>query len=557
MNLRRTLALLLLAAACREREKPLPAAAATPLPQSEPVLGYLDESKEGRPIEGGVLRRRLYGDPSTLNAVLQSGEPEQRVLQYISRNLLDFDARMNLIPGLAESYEASADGKEFTFRIRKEAVWEDGSPVTSRDAVFTIQKIADKDTPSPVYKPVFDSFESVQALDEKTFRVGFGGPYAHRAMAFVLPLLPEKHFAGKPFMKAKGNRAPFSNGPYRFLRWRPHEAIELERNPRYWGPRASFDRVLFRILPENSVAYRALLEGNLDETSLDASLKERTASDADFQACCRLVEFYNLDYSLIALNNRSPFFSDARVRRALTMLLDRASIVRNLYKGSARIISGPWAPDSPAYDASVSPLPFDPRAAEELLDQAGWRDTNGNRTRDRGGKEFDFEILISSGSTIGRQIGEILAAELARAGVAARVRPLEWAAYVERLDAGDFEAASGGWSASDPNPDPYPYWHSSQWPPRGLNSSFYSNAEADRLMEEARREGDPERRREIYHRLHALFREDAPAVFLTNASLKYGLRRRVRGLVTSPLGLCGSWPGPAGWWASDATASRP
>ena len=172
------------------------------------------------------------------------------------------------------------------------------------------------------------------------------------------------------------------------------------------------------------------------------------------------------------------------------MLLDRASIVRNLFRGSARIISGPWAPDSPAYDANVLPLPFDPSAAGRLLDEAGWRDTDGDGMRDRAGRRFEFELLVSSGSDIGRQIDETFAASLARVGITAHVRPLEWASFVERIDAGNFEAASLAGSASDPNPDPYPYWHSSQWPPRGLNSGFYRNPEADRLMEEARAEPD-------------------------------------------------------------------
>src|SRR4029077_8563051 len=104
------------------------------------------------------------------------------------------------------------------------------------------------------------------------------------------------------------------------------------------------------------------------------------------------------------------------------------------------------------------------------------------------------------------------------------------------------------WSASDPNPDPFPYWHSSQWPPHGLNSGFYRNPEADSLMEEARREMNAEARRKIYHRLHAIFRDDAPAVFVTNASAKYAFRRDIRGLGGSPLGFAGFWPAQIGGW---------
>ena len=540
---------------CRAREEPglktgTRAAGPTPTSAPEPVLGFLDESRDGVPIQGGVLRRRLVGEPSTLNAVLQTGLPEQQVLQYLSRPLLDVDARLELVPGLAESREVSEDGLEYRFLLAANAVWEDGTPVTSADAVFTIRKAADPKTPSPVFKPLFADLESVEAIDAKSFRARFRRRDAMRAYAFTLPLLSEKRFAGKSFLKARDNRAPLSNGPYRLLSWKTQDSLVLERNPRWPGTPGNFDRILFRVVPENAVAYRALVEGQLDETWIDQALKDRSATDARFAACCRVVEFYNLDYNYIALNNRSPFFSDSLVRRAMTMLLDRPAIVRGLYRGSARIISGPWAPDSPAYDATVTPLPFDPSGAVRLLEQAGWRDTDGDGTRDRGGKELEFDLLVSAGSTAGRQMNEIFAAELARAGVKARIRTLEWATFVERVDAGDYEAASLAWAASDANPDPFPYWHSSQFPPAGGNVAFYRNATADELMEEARGELDPEKRRAIYHRLHRVFRDDPPVVFVANAAQKYAFRTRVRGLVTSPLGLYGFWPGPLSWWGT-------
>ncbi|MCA1611898.1 MAG: ABC transporter substrate-binding protein, partial [Acidobacteria bacterium] len=526
----------------------IPAARAVP---AAAPLGYLDESRVGPPRDGGTLRRRLLGEPATLNAVLQSGAPEQEVLQYLSRNLLDLDSRMQVVPGLAQSYAVSPDGRSYTFAIRKDACWEDGSPVTAGDAVFTIRRIVDPAVPSPVFKSVFDGLESVEATGERSFTARFREPYAYRAMAFVLPLLPERRFAGRNFLHAPDNRAPLSNGPYRLASWHAQSELVLERNPRAWGDRGHFDRVVFKVLPEDSVSYRALVGDQVDETRLDTSGRERAAADSAFRACCRMVEYYDLGWNYIALNNRSPLFSNPVVRRALTMLLDRGGIVRGIFRGSARILSGPWAPDSPAYDPGVLPLPFDPGGAAALLEASGWRDTNGDGIRDRDGREFVFDLLVSSGTTTGRQIDETFVAELGRAGIRANIRTLEWATFTERVDAGNFDAASLAWSASDPNPDPYPYWHSSQFPPRGLNSEFYRNPEADRLMDAARREHDGNRRLAIYHRLHRILRDDAPVIFVATSSQKFGFRRRVRGLVTSPLGLSGLWPGPIGWWAAD------
>jgi len=552
--MRRTAAAVVLgllgAAGCGRRPEPaavLPTPA--PAPTATPRLGFLDESRDGTPVDGGLLRRRLTGEPTTLNAVLQSSAPEAEVLQYVQRNLFDFDASLKLVPGLAESLETSPDGLTYTVVLRADALWEDGRPVTARDAVFTIRKIADPAVPAPVFKPLYEELEAVEPIDEHRFRVRFSKPYAFRTMAFVIPLVPAHRFEGQSFTKARENRQPLSNGPYRVAAWKAQESVELERNPRYAGPRGHFDRIVFRIVPDNGTAYRMLLAGDLDEDEIDAGVKQRAAADPAFAACCRLVEFYNLDYNYVALNNRSPLFADARVRRAVTMLLDRGAIVRSLYRGSARIISGPWAPDSPAYDATVDPLPFDPAAAVRLLDEAGWRAPSAGAGREKDGRRFEFDLLVSAGSEVGRQIDEMLSAELAKVGVTARVRAMEWAAFVEKVDGGDFEAASLAWSAVDPNPDPYFYWHSSQCPPRGINDGCYANPETDRLMVEARQEGDAARQIAALHRLHRVFRDEAPAVFVVNATRKYAFRRRIRGLTTSPLGLYGIWPGPLAWWA--------
>jgi peptide/nickel transport system substrate-binding protein len=542
---------------CRAREMarvPAP----TPPPAPPPAaLGYLDEQTGATPVFGGTVRRRLVADPATLNPILQSAVAEAQVIGLLSRNLLDYDRTLRLVPGLAESWQVSSDGREFLFRLRAEAVWEDGTPVTPTDAVFTIRTAASPEAGAPIFGPLFEGLESVQAAGPRAFKVRFREPYAYREMAFVMPLLPEHLYRGKNLARAPQNRRPLSNGPYTLESWKAQQSLVLVRNERYWGPRPPFDRVTFQVVPENATAYAMLLRGELDETGIDAGTLARTNTDPDFGACCRAIEGYTLDWSYIALNNRSPFFADARVRRAATMLLDRGAIVRGLFRGRARVISGPFAPESPAYDANVPPLPHDPASAARLLGEAGWSDDDGDGLRSKEGRDFAIEILVPSGNEIGRQIVETLAAGLGAGGIRAAVRSLEWNAFLEKLDSGDYEAAALGSSAADANPDPYFLWHSSQWPPAGLNNCFSKNAEVDGLIDAARRELDEGKRLALLHRVHALLNADAPAIFVANTTQKHAFRRTVRGLVTSPLGLFGTWPGPAGWWASPQPASAP
>ncbi|HEY7864100.1 MAG TPA: ABC transporter substrate-binding protein, partial [Thermoanaerobaculia bacterium] len=518
----RLLLALALATACRARESAPVIVAPTPsaLPAA-PALGYIDEQAGAQPVHGGTLQRRLVADPSTLNPILQSTGPDQQVIGLLSRNLLDYDHSLRLVPGIAESWQVSADGREFLFRLRSGVLWEDGSPVTPSDAVFTIRAAADPESGAPVFGPLFEGLESAETAGPNAFRVRFREPYAYRDMAFVMPLLPEKLYRGKDLARSSANRRPLSNGPYRLVSWKAQQSLELVRNERYWGPRAPFDRILFRVVPENATAYAMLLRGELDETPIDAGTLARTETDPDFQSCCRAIEGYTLDWSYIALNNRSPFFEDARVRRAATMLLDRGAVVRSLFRGRARVISGPFAPESPAYDPTVPPLPHDPVSAARLLEEAGWKDDDRDGLRSRNGRDFTIEILVPSGNEIGRQIVETLAAGLRSAGVHAGVRALEWNALLERLDSGDYAAAALASAAGDPNPDPFFLWHSSQWPPVGLNSCLFRSAEADAAIAGARRELDEKKRLAQLHRVHAILNEEAPAIFVANTTQKH------------------------------------
>jgi peptide/nickel transport system substrate-binding protein len=550
MTRRFILILTLLAAACRERA-PSPRNASARAPE----IGFVDESAVGAPRDGGTLYRRLEGEPSTLNPILQTDDYEAFVLSEVERNLVEFDKDMKPAAGLCDRWEVSRDLKSFRFHLRDDAVWEDGAPVTADDAVFTIRAIVNPKIPAVFFAPNFEGLERIEKLDPKTFRVDFREPYAMRIYAFALPLLPAHRLQGRDLVGAPENRAPLSNGPYRVASWKTSESIELSRNERYAGPRGHFDRVVFRILPDSTQAFRALESGEIDEMRLSADQWRASQTDPGFSRCCRSTLFYDLSFFYIGYNNRSPLFSDALTRRAMTRLLDRSGIVKNLLFGTGRILSGPWPADSPAYDATVAPEPFDPEGARRMLAEAGWKDSDGDGILERAGHKFDFELLYGSGSASARPISEIFRERLARAGINCRPQAVEWAAFTKRIDAGEFEAVADAWSAADPNPDIYSMWHSSQAPPNGLNNLSYSNPEADRLLVEARTEPDAQKRLTLYHRLHRVLHDDSPATFVLQSAQKFAVSKRIGGLVTTPLGPFKFWPGAAGWW--DRGSPRP
>ena len=546
MSVRRLVSAFALAAAISACRRP------APRPPSAPAaIGFLDESALGTPKPGGTLYRRLEGEPATLNPLLQTDDYAADVIADVARNLIDLDKRLEPVGGLSDRWEVSPDGRTWTFHLRDGAVWEDGTPVTSRDAIFTFEKATDPKIPALLFSEGLEGFEGADAVDDRTFRVRFRSPYAFRIYAFNIPLVCAARKAGRDLLASPDDRAPFSNGPYRVARWRTSESIDLVRNPRYAGPRAPFDRVVFRILPDAVQAYRALERGDIDEMRLSTEQWRASASDTRFAGCCRTTLFYDLSYFYIGYNNRSPLFSDVPTRRAMAMLLDRGRLVRDLFFGTARILSGPWAADSPAYDPAVAPYPFDPAAARDLLARAGWKDADGDGVLERGGKRFAFDLLYGAGSTSARQVCEVFKSDLEKAGIVCRPRAVEWAAFTKRMDAGDFEAVASSWSG-DPNPDLSAYWASSQAPPNGLNNLSYSNPEVDRLLVEVRGELDAKRRTALFHRLHRLIHDDAPATFVFQSAQKYAVSRSIGGLVTTPVGMFRFWPDSTAWWRRPA-----
>lgn len=490
-----------------------------------------------------VVQRRLEGEPRTLNPILSTTDPENVVLALLQRSLLEYDERLNLVPGLAESVAASADGRTFTVKLRAGLRWEDGRPVTAEDVAATIRILVDPKTPALSRKSYWDGFTRADVVDVRTARVVFREPYAERLQAFNLPLLPAADYAGTDVNTNPRNRNPLANGPYRIARWEAGRTIELVLNTQYEGERPEPERVVFRVVPENAPAFQALLSGELHE--MRVSYEQKTRLDADSAAAARSLVFDELGYTYLAWKNDHPLFSSPKVRRALTMLVDREGIARTLYGGLATPASGPIPPGLWPFDPSIAPWPYDPEQAEALLDEAGFR-KGPDGVRRRGGRPFAFTLLLGTGSELQRQIVEVVQQSYRKAGIDMTVRPMEWAAFAAKVDEGDFEAAILAYSL-DPNPDLAVYWHSSQRAPKGWNTAGYANAAADALMDRLRTTFDRDEARKLYGQLLRILHEDEPVTFLHNVRSRWGISKRLENVRTSPLGLFLFWPGASAW----------
>jgi peptide/nickel transport system substrate-binding protein len=492
---------------------------------------------------GTTLHRHLTGDPPTLDPITTAEEFGLRVEDLIFRPLIGLDRQRQPVPSLAISWAASSDGLVYDLRLDPKAKWEDGSPVTSADVAFTIDRVRDPKIPSVNWRPGFEDAVAVETPDASTVIVRFRRVHSERLLFFTIPIVSAAAYA-RP---AEADRKPVGTGPYRLESWVPNQALTLARRADAPVDEAAFEKIVFRIIPTHAVSFQAGLRGDLDEFYVARDQVAPARASAEFQAKNRLLKVPLFVSAMIVWNCRNPFLADVRVRRALAMAWPRAETAKRLYPpDGATLISGPYPPGIPENAPELAPPPYDPAAAARLLDEAGLR-MGPDGFRRRGTRRVSLELLYTTALPIYRNLAEILREAYSKVGVELTLRPLDWAAMSQRVAAGEFDAAPVGNTPVPPTVDPYPNYHSSQVPPNGQNTGFYRNREADRLMEAARSEMDPGKRLELYRGVHRLLAADPPADFLWGADQYWGISRRIEGVETSPIGLFHFLPGPFAW----------
>ncbi|MGH7564575.1 MAG: ABC transporter substrate-binding protein [Gemmatimonadota bacterium] len=427
--------------------------------------------------------------------------------------LTALDEGGDLEPRLARSWEHSPDWREWTYRLRTDVRWHDGMPVTAHDVEHSVRLWHHPDVLH--YYTAF--VESATALDDSTVRIRYT-PAADLSIASYLAFWP-KHVVEKldpkRFYAWDFWTHPVGNGPYRFVRYLPGTAIEFERNPDYVLERPRIERVILRFTGAEGLT--ALLGGEVDAVSwTDPGEISKLAADPRFR-----VYFAPESYRGYAIlwNASRPLFADPRVRRALTLAIDRRGLLRALNLPD-------WIPvvDAPFTDRQLrrgelpASLPYDPAEASRFLDAAGWRDLDGDGIREKDGRPFRFTALIFGDE----RRGVFIQAELRRVGVRVDLQPLDRSSAFERIRAGDFEAAV---STYDNNPGSLASIALGKGPPLG-----YRNQRVAELVALAAATSVPDERDGIYRELAAILREDLPITFLFPRVDVVIAQRRLRGL---------------------------
>jgi len=491
-----------------------------------PVLGCRREADDrqgqrpvpattpGEPVDGDWLIRRMPAEPQTLNPITARDMYERVVNEYVYESLLDRNKEtLEIEPQLAESYTISDDHLEYTFTLRRDVRFHDGTPLTAHDIAFSFDRIKDPLVDAAHLRNYYRDVESVEVLDDYNLRFTCTEPYwlALEAIGGI-PAIPKHVFEEGDFNKHANNRAPVGSGAYKFVAWETGREIVLERNDRYWGTRGHLDRIIFKLVLDDTAALQLFKRGEIGAMGLTPEQWVRQTGGAEFDRRARRLTYDQLAYYYIGWNMRRPFFSDKMVRRALTHLVNREGMLENLRYGFGKIVTGGFYINGPVYDHSIEPWRHEPAEAERLLSEAGWIDHDGDGIRDKDGVPFRFEFLITPRATFAEQLATILKEDLKGVGIEMDIRQLEWATFEQQVDDRKFDAVAMAWSLPVEG-DPYQLWHSSQ-AEKGSNYVGFINAEADEIIEKGRREFDAEKRRAMYRRLHAIQHEEQPYTFL-------------------------------------------
>ena len=513
--------------------------------------------RESAAAQKSVLYRHLLGDPATLDPTISSEESGLVVEELMFRPLVGMDSARKPVASLATSWTVSPDGLTYEFKLDPTATWDDGKRVTADDVRFTVDRVRDPKVNAANWAYGFQDIVSIETPDPVTVRMRFAKPYAGRMVAFTLPIVSEAAFtsAASP---AQWGRHPVGSGPYKFVSWDSNQTIRLARRPD--SKEAKFDEIVFRVIPDPAVRYQAGARGELDEFRLTRDQNRSASASAEFLAKHRIVRVPQFLEVMVVWNCRSPLLADTRVRRALALALPRVDLAKNLYPPEgASLVSGPYPPGVAENAPDVAPTKYDPAESARLLDAAGWKPGRGG-VRSRGGRKATIDFLTLAGQPVYTTITEVLRQSYEKVGVELVPRALDWAAYTERGDRGEFDAQLTGRLFQPPDLDPFIYYHSTQWAPKGQNNGFYANKEADPVMERAREEVDPAKRVDLLRSVHRLLAADPPGDFLWGADQPWALSRRLDGVEVSDIGLFHFLPGPLGWRPGGdevASAGRP
>ncbi|MGE3108191.1 MAG: ABC transporter substrate-binding protein [Phycisphaerales bacterium] len=482
--------------------------------------------------EGGEFTETFEAQPAKITPVLNTDVYGRRIIDLVVQSLGAYDPKTLKLRGvLADAWQVDPDGLWLRAHIRPDAKFSDGIKVTSEDVrwsfhdfIMNPQIEAERDR-----SYLRDSIKKVEVIDELTVEFTFFEPLflnADNALGlFVMPAHFYSTFSPAELNKATG--LLMGSGPYKLERltpgneWSPPAPVVLVRNEFFWGRRSPIATMRFKAIDNELARLTDYSNGGSDMVTPSAPQFVSKRDDKDWRKTTRNLDWVNMRSGRSGIiwncggrggpTGKPTPFADKRVRQAMTLLLDREKMVRDIWKNVGVVAKGFNNPGTPGSDPDLKPWPYDPARAKALLKDAGWEDRDNDRIlENRDGQPFVFELTTFGGGEIAERIGVFVKDACAAAGIRVNIRAMDWSVGEPVRQQRDFDAMMMGWGANAPESDPKQIFHSDSINNQGDNFGQWNCPESDALIERARRELDPAKRAELWRAWERVMHDEQP-----------------------------------------------
>ncbi|MEN6383579.1 MAG: peptide-binding protein [Phycisphaerales bacterium] len=495
--------------------------------------------------EGDWLVWAMNGEIRTLNLLSVDSDIDTRDIVYsnIIESLFTQDLesdKVKLKPKLAEKMDISKDGLEITITLKDNIHFSDGTPVTADDVIFTYETIMNPKIDCADLRSYLHNIKSLEKIDQHTVKFVLAEQFWQTIQTvgefYVFPKHIYQFTDPNEFNKRVSN--PVGSGPYVFERWEPGQQVVLKRNENYWDKKPNLRKIVFKFITNATAALQALRSHDVDIFQPGSEQVTDMPKNPQFAKEFSTIIYWDPTFGFwyYGWNEQRPFFKDKKVRLAMTYMTDRQEMVDQLTKGKGAVVSGPFYIYGRQNDPNIKPWPYDLKKAAQLLDEAGWIDHDGDGIRDKDGVPFRFKHTYPAGISTYEQATRLLKDTASKLGIDVIPNPTEGSIIMANINDRKFDSVESAWGGVIES-DPYQLFHSSQIQDRGNNYVSFSNPQVDKLIEQARRELNEEKRYAMYHQIHRLLHEEQPYTFLMTRPRYYFIDKRFENVKIYKLGI--------------------
>lgn len=483
---------------------------------------------------GGSFTEALESRPPKIVPYISTDVVGRRAIDLVVETLAAYDPNTLKLRGvLADAWQMDPEGMWMRAKIRDNARFSDGQPVTAEDFRWTFheyvmnQQIEAQRTRSIVS----DQVDRVEVISEKVVEVHFKQRlFSNRDVGLTFWILP-KHFYGNltPAQINQGTGLLMGSGPFKMAeldverQWAPGQVISLVRNEQYWGPKPAIEKLNFRDIQDELPRLTAFRNREVDMVTPAAPQFASLLQDKDFTSRNQLFNRVTMRAARGGIiwncgergsSGKLTPFHDKRVRQAMTLLLDREKMVRDIWHGIGEVCTGFMNPESPGYDPNLKPWPYNPAQGMKLLEEAGWKMGGKGVLQNEKGDEFVFEFTFFTAGETSQRIATFVQDAYNAAGIRVILRGVDWSVGDPIRKQRDFDAMIMSWGASAPESDPKQIFHSESIKDQGDNFGQWNSPAGDAAIDALRVEIDDEKRAKHWQAFERALYEEQPYTWI-------------------------------------------